>query len=178
MTVKQFSQLFFLLGSAFALQACVSNTAQSHSNLQIGKPITEKQISAWNIDIASNGAGLPAGSGTAIQGKSIYQEKCASCHGNEGQGGLANKLVGGNLNDAKAIKTLGSYWPYSTTIFDYVRRAMPYAAPKSLSDNEVYALSAFLLNANQIIGPEVVMNAQSLPLVQMPNRLGFIPVEK
>ena len=145
----------------------------------LGQPVTEQQLRAWDIDIAATGVGLPAGSGNVGQGKLTFQAKCASCHGLEGQGGLANKLIGGgNLNTAGAVKTIGSYWPYATTIFDYIRRAMPYGAPQSLSNDEVYGLTAFLLNANQIVGIDAIIDASSLPLVQMPNRSGFIRVER
>lgn len=172
-------KVFLIIGIAMSLQGCITNNAAPQKNLGLGKPISEAQIHAWNIDIAPNGAGLPSGNGNAIQGKIIYQNKCASCHGADGEGGLANKLVGGgSLNTPTAVKTIGSYWPYSTTIFDYIRRAMPYGAAQSLSNGEVYSLTAYLLNANQIIGPETVMDAQSLSLVKMPNQSGFIPIEK
>ena len=148
------------------------------SPIGIGKPISENQIRAWNIDIGPSGAGLPPGSGNAIVGERLYQQQCASCHGNQGQGGPANRLVGGgSLNTNKPVKTVGSFWPHSTTIFDYVKRAMPHQAPQSLTDDQVYAATAYILYLNNIIGKDEVMNAKTLPLVKMPNRDGFIPIE-
>jgi cytochrome c len=148
------------------------------SPIGIGKPISENQIRAWNIDIGPSGAGLPPGSGNAIVGERLYQQQCASCHGNQGQGGPANRLVGGgSLNTNNPVKTVGSFWPYSTTIFDYVKRAMPHQAPQSLTDDQVYAATAYILYLNNIIGKDEVINAKTLPLVKMPNRDGFILIE-
>ena len=183
MGAKQLVKTTYLC-SVFAFAALTSSSSMAADSghekiLGLGQPVTGQQLSAWDIDIAANGVGLPAGSGSVGQGKLIFQAKCASCHGAEGQGGPANKLTGGgNLNTAGAIKTIGSYWPFATTIFDYVRRAMPYGAPQSLSNDEVYALTAYLLNANQIVDADTVMDAKALPLVQMPNRAGFVRVER
>jgi cytochrome c len=139
-------------------------------------------IAAWDISISPDGAGLPSGSGTAKQGEVIYATKCASCHGEKGAGNpngpvsdvSAGPLVGGlgTLAGNRGV----SYWPYPTIIFDYVRRAMPWGAPKSLTDQEVYSLTAYLLQLNGIIGEADVMNAQTLPKVQMPNRDNFIRI--
>jgi len=120
--------------------------------------------------------GLPPGSGTAAKGAMIYAERCAACHGDNGKGGSSAALVGGGpINDiSAALKTLASYWPYATTLFDYIRRAMPWQAPKLLTDDEVYALTAYLLTQNKIIGANDAINAQTLPKVRMPNRDGFI----
>ena len=120
--------------------------------------------------------GLPPGSGTAAKGAMIYAERCAACHGNNGKDGSSAALVGGGpINDiSAALKTLASYWPYATTLFDYIRRAMPWQAPKLLTDDEVYALTAYLLTQNKIIGANDAINAQTLPKVRMPNRDGFI----
>jgi len=165
----------FLLG----LIASCAVGYQSNGTIGIGKPITENQIHLWNIDIGPNGDGLPVGSGTAIAGEVLYQEQCASCHGDKGQGGIANRLVGGGaLNTSTPVKTVGSFWPYSTTIFDYMRRAMPHSAPQSLSNDQVYAATAYILFLNKIIAKDAVMDAKSLPLVRMPNRDGFIPIER
>ena len=178
MAVKSFvkpSAVFLML---VALGACTSGY-HATGPVGLGKPITENQIKAWNIDVGPSGAGLPVGSGTASTGEIIYQQKCASCHGDKGQGGIANRLVGGgSLNTDKPVKTVGSFWPYSTTLFDYVKRAMPHQAPQSLTDDQVYALTAYILYMNQIISKDEVMNAKSLPLVKMPNRDGFIPIKK
>ena len=178
MDVKSFVKFPMAFVFSGALAAC-SSGYHTAGPVGLGKPIAENQIKAWNIDIGPSGAGLPSGSGTAVTGEIIYQQKCSSCHGDKGQGGIANRLVGGgNLNTDKPVKTVGSFWPYSTTIFDYVRRAMSHQAPQSLTDDQVYALTAYILYMNKIISKDEVMNATSLPLVKMPNRDGFIAVEK
>lgn len=128
-----------------------------------------------------DGRGLPPGSGTGEQGKVVYEQQCASCHGANLEGGLGDRLIGGrgtlvNNDPTKPpVKTIESYWPYATTIFDYVKRAMPLATPGSLTDDEVYAVTAYILAQAKIIPPEAVMDAQTLPVVKMPNRKGFIP---
>jgi S-disulfanyl-L-cysteine oxidoreductase SoxD len=143
----------------------------------VGQPIAPADFAAWDISISPDGVGLPPGSGTPAQGAAIYAEKCAMCHGASGQGQPADRLVGGQITgDQQPVKTVGSYWPYATTLFDYVRRAMPWQAPKSLSDDEVYAVSAYILRLNNIIGENDVIDASSLPKVLMPNRDGFIPL--
>jgi len=178
MVVKYFVKPSVVLLMFGLLGACTGGY-QATGPVGLGKPTTENQIKAWNIDVGPSGSGLPVGSGTAVTGEILYQQKCASCHGDKGQGGIANRLVGGgSLNTDKPIKTVGSFWPYSTTIFDYVKRAMPHQAPQSLTDDQVYALTAYILYMNQIISRDEVMNANSLPLVRMPNRDGFIPIKK
>jgi len=128
-----------------------------------------------------DGRGLPQGSGSVLQGKSIYLQQCASCHGENLQGGIGDRLVGGrgslvNGDPAKApVKTVESYWPYATTLFDYIKRAMPLTAPDSLSNDDVYALTAYILAQAKIVADDALMNAQTLPKVQMPNRNGFVP---
>jgi len=167
------SVVFIFIGIALGC----ANSNQVASPIGLGKSISENQIQAWNIDIGPSGVGLPAGSGTAIAGEKLFQQECASCHGNQGQGGPANRLVGGgSLDTSKPVKTVGSFWPYSTTIFDYVKRAMPHQAPQSLTDDQVYAATAYILYLNNIISRDEVMNAKALPLVKMPNRDGFIPI--
>lgn len=143
----------------------------------LGVPATAAEIAAMDISIGPDGAGLPPGSGTPKQGADIYAAKCAACHGPQGANGINDRLVGGlgTLTGAAPVKTIGSYWPYATTVFDFVRRAMPYPAPHSLNDAETYAVTAYLLHLNGIIGPDDVMDAASLPKVKMPNRDGFIP---
>ena len=162
----------------WAVAAC-SSGYQPNKTLGIGKPISENQIRAWNIDVSPNGSGLPPGSGTAATGEALYQQQCAACHGDKGQGGLANRLSGGgDLNTDKPIKTVGSYWPYSTTVFDYVKRAMPHPAPQSLTNDQVYSATAYILYLNKIVSKDQVLDAKSLPAVQMPNKDGFIAIEK
>ncbi|MFM0686260.1 MULTISPECIES: c-type cytochrome [Paraburkholderia] len=168
------------LVSIMALVAC-STVAPDARNVSvphdIGAPLTEQAIAAWNIDVAPDGRGLPAGSGDVATGAHVFAAKCAACHGAHGEGGLGDPLVGGQgtLSSAKPKRTVGSYWPYATTLFDYIRRAMPYNAPQSLSADEVYALSAFLLNQNGIVPADTRLDAASLPRVAMPNRDGFVP---
>ncbi|WP_345814184.1 c-type cytochrome [Paraburkholderia sp. PREW-6R] len=143
----------------------------------IGTPLTAADVAAWNIDVAPDGRGLPAGSGDVATGAHVFATKCAACHGAHGQGGLGDALVGGQgtLASTKPMRTVGSYWPYATTLFDYIRRAMPYNAPESLSADEVYAVSAFLLNQNGIVPADTRLDAASLPRIVMPNRAGFVP---
>ena len=145
---------------------------------QFGQPIAPADIAAWDISIGPDGVGLPPGRGTAAQGEVVYAAKCQACHGEEGAGSPNDALVGGigSLAPGKTpLKTIGSYWPYATTLFDYVRRAMPFPDSKSLSSDELYAVSAYILTLNGIIGANDVLDAQSLPKVMMPNQNGFIP---
>lgn len=143
-----------------------------------GQPIAPADIAAWDISVAPDGTGLPAGRGTAKEGEVVFAAKCQACHGEKGAGGPNDALVGGmgSLAPGKApVKTVGSYWPYATTLFDYVRRAMPFQETKSLTSDEIYAVSAYILSLNGIIGSDEVLDAQSLPRVRMPNREGFNP---
>lgn len=147
----------------------------------LGRTATPEEIAAWDISIGPDGAGLPPGSGTAKQGETVYAAKCLACHGEKGSGKPNDQLVGGLgtlPGDQPAVKTVGSYWPYATTLFDYVRRAMPLNAPRSLTDDEVYAVCAYIFQLNGIIADGDSMNAQTLPKVQMPNRGGFIPYSR
>ena len=144
----------------------------------LGHPATPEEIAVWDISIGPDGAGLPPGSGTPQQGETVYTAKCLPCHGEKGSGKPNDQLAGGLgtlTGDQTPVKTVGSFWPYATTLFDYVRRAMPFNAPRSLSDDEVYAVCAYILQLNGIIGEGTVMNAQTLAKVQMPNRDGFVP---
>jgi len=143
----------------------------------LGRVATPDEIASWDISIGPDGAGLPPSRGTPKQGETVYAEKCVACHGEKGAGKPNDQLVGGRgslSGDQVPVKTVGSFWPFATTLFDYIRRAMPLNAPKSLSDDEVYAVSAYILRLNGIIGEADAMDAQSLPQVQMPNRDGFI----
>ena len=142
----------------------------------LGQTVSPAQIAGWDISIQPDGAGLPPGRGTAATGAAVYAQKCQACHGVKGAGQPNDRLVGGQgtLASKAPVRTIGSYWPYATTVFDYVRRAMPYAQPQSLSDDEVYAVTAYLLHQNGIIGETDEMNAQTLPRITMPNRDNFI----
>ena len=143
----------------------------------LGTPIDEAAIAAWDISILPDGSGLPQGSGTPTQGAVIFAEKCAACHGDNGKGGgPAAALVSDQklAGISAAQKTIKNFWPYSTTIFDFIRRAMPFQMPRSLGDDEVYALTAYILAENKLIGETDMMNAQTLPKVRMPNRDNFI----
>jgi S-disulfanyl-L-cysteine oxidoreductase SoxD len=156
----------------------VAACAASAQTPQFGQPISPADVAPWDIEIGPDGKGLPPGRGTVGQGEAVYTAKCQACHGEKGAGSPNDRLAGGQGSlapDKTPVKTVGSYWPYATTLFDYVRRAMPWQQPKSLSDDEVYAVSAYILNLNGVIGPNDVMDAQTLPKVQMPNRDGFIP---
>lgn len=142
----------------------------------IGQPLAERTVAPWNIDVDAQGAGLPAGRGSVAQGRVLYAQQCAACHGDKGQGNPADALVGGrgSLATATPLKTIGSFWPYATTLFDFINRAMPYNAPKSLTADEVYAVSAYLLHLNGIVPADTVLDAASLAAVRMPNRDGFV----
>lgn len=135
-------------------------------------------IAAWDIDIDAKGNGLPRGQGSVAEGARLYAEKCAACHGDRGQGKPADALVGGNvpLSDQKTtpLKTVGNFWPYATTLFDFIRRAMPYNAPQSLKPDEVYALTAWILNANGVLPADAVLDAPRLSALKMPNQAGFV----
>ena len=142
----------------------------------LGKPIDEAAIANWDISIMPDGTGLPKGSGTPAQGAKIYAEKCSACHGDNGKGGVAAAVVAERKIEgiSASQKTIKNFWPYATTIFDFIRRAMPFTQPRSLSDDEVYALTAYILAENKLIGPNDAMNAETLPKVKMPNRDNFI----
>jgi cytochrome c len=144
---------------------------------EFGRPATIEDIKAWDIDVRPDGRGLPDGGGTATAGKAVFDENCSACHGEAGQNGIKDRLVGGQgtLTSDHPIKTVGSYWQYATTLFDYVHRAMPYQAPGSLSNDDTYAVVAYILSLNGIVAAGAKLDKQSLPKVQMPNRNGFIP---
>lgn len=156
---------------SLAMMAATASSAQG-----FGTPASEADIEKVTLTVMPDGEGLPEGSGGAEQGAAVYAVHCASCHGADGEGGLANQLVGGRgtLGSDQPVKTLGSYWPYATTVFNYLRRSMPYTQPMSLSNDEYYALTAFLLNKNDIISADRVLDKDSLPAVVMPNRDGFV----
>jgi len=157
------------------IAVCVSLPVQAESP-GLGEPVDQQMLAAIDYTILPNGDGLPAGSGTAVDGLAVYRQNCLACHGDGGSGGVNDALVGGHgsLASDKPLRTIGSYWPYATTVFDYVRRAMPLPNPGVLNDDEIYAVTAYLLYLNEVVGEDEVMNAESLPLVQMPNRDGFV----
>ncbi|TFH73849.1 cytochrome c [Gammaproteobacteria bacterium LSUCC0112] len=143
----------------------------------LGSPITEAQLADWDLIVAPDGDNLPDGSGTAAQGQMIYHQKCAACHGTAGEGASGSPaLVGGSVSTTPPLLTVGSYWPHASTLFDYVRRAMPPTAPKSLSNTEVYQLTAYVLHLHGVVAEDFVLDKNTLPAVQMPNRDGFIDV--
>jgi S-disulfanyl-L-cysteine oxidoreductase SoxD len=141
-----------------------------------GHPADPGLIKAWNISIAPDGTGLPPGHGSVAEGEKIYTQKCVMCHGVKGEGKPADQLTGGigTLASAHPVKTVASYWPYATTLFDYIRRAMPLTSPRSLTDHETYALVAYILSIDGIVKKNAVLDAKNLPKIKMPNRDGFI----
>jgi len=144
---------------------------------QLGQPIAPVDIAPWDISIGPDGAGLPPGRGTAALGEAIYAAQCQACHGEKGVGRPNDALVGGKGSLAPGkppIKTVGSYWPYATTLFDYIRRAMPFQESKSLTTDQLYAVSAYILHLNEIVGKDDVLDAETLSKVKMPNRDGFV----
>ena len=171
-TLNQARRLF--AGAGVAVLGLSSAFAQSGPGL--GVAISPADAAPWDISIQPNGTGLPTGSGTAAAGEQIYATKCVACHGVGGVGMPNDRLVGGQgtLDQLQQVRTIGSFWPYASTVFDYIRRAMPFQSPQSLTNDEVYALTAYLLAENGIIEKGATLNAQTLARVQMPNRDGFI----
>ena len=142
-----------------------------------GRPATQAEIALWDIDVRPDGKGLPQGSGTVDRGKSVFADNCSGCHGDNGVGGIKDRLVGGGgtLASDMPIKTVGSFWPFATTLFDYIHRAMPYQDPGSLGVDDTYAVAAYILSLNGIISADGKLDATNLPKIKMPNRDGFIP---
>jgi len=142
----------------------------------LGEVLTAGELAAVDFTIMPDGDGLPAGAGNAVTGREIYNQNCLACHGENGTGGVNDVLSGGHgsLTGPRPQKTVGSFWPYATTVFDYVRRAMPFQTPGSLSNDEIYAVTAYLLFINDIVAEDVEMNAESLPQVKMPNHDNFV----
>lgn len=161
-----------LVVSAWTTSAPAQETPRAP---KLGVPAAADVVARWDTTVFPDGRGLPAGRGTAKEGRAIYDEKCSRCHGPEGRGETAEELVGREtpLTDPDTSQTIGSYWPYATTLFDYTRRAMPMDQPGSLTADEVYAVSAYLLQLNGVIGETDELTAESLAKVQMPNRNGF-----
>jgi cytochrome c len=163
-----------IAGCALATAAAVAFAAESPN---LGRLAIPEEIVPWDISIGPDGVGLPPGRGTPKQGEAVYAAKCVACHGEKGAGKPNDQLVGGQetlAGDKPAVKTVGSFWPYATTIFDDVRRAMPYNESKSLTNDEIYAVVAYILNLNGIITDNDTVDAQTLRKVKMPNRDGFL----
>jgi cytochrome c len=160
---------------ALLLVACTGARAEGPG---LGRPVAPDEIARFDIGVGPDGIGLPPGSGTAREGRLVYESRCVACHGEKGQGKPNDRLVGGSetlKGNKPAIKTVGGYWPFATTVFDYIRRAMPFDAPRSLRDEEVYAVTAYLLHLEGVIAEEATIDAASLPKIEMPNRNGFTP---
>lgn len=166
-----FSTLAFI-----ALGVCLYGQTKQ---FQLGQTPTPAEVRRWNTTVLPDGTGLPPGSGTVAEGKLVFADKCSGCHGDTAQGRepLGPSLVGGQgtLRSENPVLTVGSYWPYATTVWDYIHRTMPYATPGTLSANQTYALTAFLLYRNGIIQQNAVMSQVTLSKVRMPNRHGFVP---
>jgi len=163
--------------AAFAVVALACVTpAQAQSPYGIGRSATPAEIAGWNIDIDRYGNNLPPGSGSVSHGREVFDQQCAACHGAKGEGGIGDQLVGGqgSLATPTPVKTVGSYWPYAPTLFDYIRRAMPQNAPQSLSNDDVYAVSAYILNLNGLLPPDATLDAKTLGAIKMPNRRMFV----
>ena len=183
-------------GAAFALLVGLAAAAAAQpqdGRLGFGRPATAEDIAAWDIDVMPDGAGLPEGSGTAESGAPVYAAQCAVCHGQAGEGGVADRLVGYDPDSTPPFGpryeawraggddvpfSVGNYWPYATTLFDYIRRAMPSDAPGTLTADDVYGLVAWILAENGIVAPDAVMNAETLAAVEMPARDVFVPQER
>ena len=150
--------------------------AETPGHYGIGRTATDAEIAGWNIDIGRNGENLPPGSGTVAHGKEIFAKQCAACHGDKGEGGVGDRLVGGQgtIATAKPIKTVGSFWPYAPTLFDYIRRAMPQNAPQSLNSEDVYAVAGYILYLNGLLPAEATLDAERLSAIEMPNRNLFV----
>jgi S-disulfanyl-L-cysteine oxidoreductase SoxD len=174
----------FEMGAALALATALATTLAGCTQtapgqrLGLGQAATPEQIRGWDIDVRADGAGLPPGRGSVAQGRTIYAARCQACHGEKGEQGMAPRLAGGQgtLASKAPVLTVGSYWPYATTLYDYIHRAMPLESPQSLTPDEVYAVTAYTLHLNGIVGADAVLDADSLAAIRMPNRDGFRPV--
>ena len=169
--------LLFLFPVILAMGPADVWGASKNDLFHLGRVATPEEIQAWDIDVAPDGEGLPAGRGTVKEGERVYAGRCAGCHGATGAEGFAPKLVGGQgtLASANPMKTVGSYWPYATTLFDYIHRAMPFVAPQSLTPDQVYAVTSWILFRNGLLDKDAVLDRQTLPKVRMSHRNGFVP---
>jgi S-disulfanyl-L-cysteine oxidoreductase SoxD len=162
--------------SALVVVVATATVSAQSARYGVGRPPTPEEVRALGSAIAPDGTGLPNGAGTAAAGRTLFAAQCARCHGPAGEGDVGARLVGGQgtLRTAQPLKTVGSFWPYATTLWDYVNRAMPFDRPGSLEPTEVYAVVAYVLNLNGIIEENTVIDRASLPTVKMPNRDGFV----
>jgi mono/diheme cytochrome c family protein len=169
-------RLVMTLGTLLAAAGASPGAAQMPT-YGVGRPPTAEEVKAWDLTIPPDGRGLPPGNGTAALGKRIFAERCASCHGDKGEDTKYRLLTGGRgtLTAAEPVQTIGSFWQYATTLWGYINRSQPYDEPGSLTADQVYAVTAYLLHVNGIIGEQDVLDARSLPQIRMPNRNGFVP---
>jgi S-disulfanyl-L-cysteine oxidoreductase SoxD len=153
-----------------------ASVARAHGPCGIGHLATPAEIAGWNIDVGRDGSGLPPGRGSVSHGREIFAQQCAACHGTTGEGGVGDRLVGGQgtLATSNPVRTVGSYWPYAPTLFDYIRRAMPQNAPESLSNDDVYAVSAYILSLNGLLPADATIDARTMAAIKMPNRNMFV----
>ena len=168
------SNALLIVTAVFAVQAF--RPAVIAAQLGLGRPPTAEELKSQDIEVRPDGRGLPPGSGTAERGRDLYARRCAACHGASGKEGPFDRLTGGNgsLATPQPLKTVGSFWPYATTLWDYINRSMPYDRPGTLTTDEVYAATAFVLYLNGLVGATDNLTEATLPRVQMPNRDGFI----
>src|ERR1700751_5861626 len=164
-----------LAAFAVAVLLCTA-CAGAQTPYGIGRVATPAEIAGWNIDVGADGSTLPPGSGSVSHGSEVFDQQCAACHGAKGEGGVGDRLVGGQgtLGTPKPVRTVGSYWPYAPTLLDYIRRAMPQNAPESLSNDDVYALSAYILNLNGLVPDDSEIDAKTMAAIKMPNRNMFV----
>lgn len=161
---------------SLALFLVAASLAAQSPKYGVGRTPSADELRQWDVSISPDGTGLPEGSGTAATGREIFANRCEKCHGAKGEGRDSVPLAGGQgtLKSPKPLRTVGSFWPHATTIWDYVNRAMPFNNPGMLSRDQVYAVTAYVLFLNGIIGENDVMDARTLPKVRMPNRNGFV----
>jgi len=166
---------------SLAALVCLFSTPALGAGADIGRPATPGEIAAWNTDIRPDGQGLPPGQGSVLAGDALYSAQCAACHGDFGEGvGRWPALAGGadTLGDSRPQRTIGSYWPYATTIWDYVNRTMPYGNARSLTADQVYGVTAYLLYLNDLVGEDFILTRDNLPTIKMPNARGFHPDDR
>jgi S-disulfanyl-L-cysteine oxidoreductase SoxD len=166
----------FSLAILVLMMPGLSVSAHAQGRYGIGRTATPAEIAGWNIDVDRDGNNLPSGSGSVSHGREVFDQQCAACHGTKGEGGVGDQLVGGQgtIASPKPVRTVGSYWPYAPTLFDYIRRAMPLNAPQTLGNEDVYAVSAYILNLNGLVAADATLDAKALAAIKMPNRNMFV----